>query len=97
MREDFDALALAAIEEIPYGCVASYSQIAELIGYPRHARHVGKACGHSEYYGRYPCHRVVNSQGRLVLGWLEQKELLRSEGVTFKANGHVDMKKHQWK
>ena len=43
-----------------------------------------------------PCHRVVNSQGRLVPGWTEQRALLESEGVRFRANGFVDMKKSQW-
>ena len=27
-------------------------------------------------------------------GWAEQKELLRTEGITFKENGCVDIKKH---
>ena len=51
MKEDFEALVLAVISEIPYGQVASYGQIAELAGYPRHGRHVGKACSHSAFYG----------------------------------------------
>ena len=96
-QEEFEALALAAVSEIPYGKVASYSQIANLIGYPKHARHVGRACANSWYYGKYPCHRVVNVQGRLVPGWSEQKILLEEEGVKFLKNGNVDMKQCQWK
>ena len=49
-QEEFEVLALAAVSEIPYGKVATYSQIAELIGYPKHARHVGRACANSWYY-----------------------------------------------
>ena len=48
-------------------------------------------------YGKYPCHRVVNSAGRLAPAWEEQRHLLWAEGVTFKTNGCVDLKKHQWK
>ncbi len=96
MKEDFDELALAIVEEIPFGKVASYGQIAELMGYPKNARHVGKACSNSSYYGKFPCHRVVNSQGRTAPGWFRQKELLLEEGVVFKENGCVDMSKHQW-
>lgn len=48
-------------------------------------------------YGNYPCHRVVNHSGRLVPGWEEQKSLLESEGVTFKDDLHVNLKKHKWK
>ncbi len=95
--EDFDSLALAIISEIPYGSVASYSQIAKLMGYPKHARHVGKACARSEYYGRFPCHRVVNAQGRLCPGWDEQPYLLKLEGIELKENGCVDLKKYGWK
>ena len=36
MNEEFEALVLAVISEIPCGQVASYGQIAELAGYPRH-------------------------------------------------------------
>lgn len=95
-QEEFESLALSAISEIPYGKVATYGQIAEMIGYPHHARHVGKACANSWYYGTYPCHRVVNSQGRLVPGWDEQKRLLEAEGIMFKENGCVDLTRCQW-
>ena len=57
---------LSAVEEIPEGKVASYGQIAKLTGRERHARLVGKVLGLSEYYGTYPCHRVVNHAGRLA-------------------------------
>ena len=96
MNEDFDALVLAVISEIPYGQVASYSQIAELAGYPKHARHVGKACSHSHFYGDFPCHRVVNHVGRIAPGWSEQADLLRAEGVAFKDETHVDLRKSLW-
>ena len=43
-----------------------------------------------------PCHRVVNASGRLVPGWEEQKQILLEEGVSFKQNGCVDLKKHLW-
>ncbi|HAY73588.1 MAG TPA: cysteine methyltransferase, partial [Ruminococcaceae bacterium] len=44
----------------------------------------------------FPCHRVVNGSGRTAPGWTEQRSLLESEGVEFKPNGCVDMKKFQW-
>ena len=51
----------------------------------------------AEYYGKYPCHRVVNSAGRLAPGFDEQqRSLLENEGVEFKENGCVDMKKYGW-
>ena len=43
-----------------------------------------------------PCHRVVNSAGRTVPGWAEQRAMLEAEGISFKPNGCVDMAQHQW-
>ena len=82
---------LSVVEEIPEGKVASYGQIARLIGRDRNSRLVGKVLSMAEYYGNYPCHRVVNHAGRTAPGWSEQRPLLESEGVEFKANGCVDM------
>lgn len=87
---------LLVVSEIPEGCVASYGQIAGLIGRPRNARLVGKVLSRAELYGDYPCHRVVNSSGRTAPGFVEQRAKLEAEGVSFKDNGCVDMKKHKW-
>lgn len=87
---------LSAVDEIPEGNVATYGQIAALTGHEKNARLVGKVLGMSEFYGSYPCHRVVNHAGRLVPGWTEQKDLLAEEGVFLKADGCVDLKKYQW-
>ena len=87
---------LSAVEEIPEGKVASYGQIARLIGREKNARLVGRVLGMAEYYGVYPCHRVVNHVGRLAPNFPEQKDLLAREGVVLKENGCVDMNKYQW-
>jgi methylated-DNA-protein-cysteine methyltransferase-like protein len=50
----------------------------------------------SEYYGSYPCHRVVNHAGRLAPHFRDQKALLLDEKVEFKDDNHVNMKKCQW-
>lgn len=95
--EDFAYLILAIVAEIPEAKVASYSQIARLAGYPKNARKVGKVMSQSEHYGLYPCFRVVHSDGRLVQGWDEQKQLLEAEGIVFTKKDYIDMKKYQWK
>lgn len=87
---------LSVVEEIPEGKVASYGQIARLIGRDKNARLVGKVLSMAEYYGDYPCHRVVNSVGRLAPYFTEQRQLLTEEGVCFKDNGCVDMKGYQY-
>lgn len=87
---------LSVVEEVPEGKVATYGQIARLIGRSKNARLVGKILSRAQYYGDYPCHRIVNHCGRLVPGWAEQKELLRSEGITLKDDNHVNLKQYQW-
>ena len=96
LNDDLIYEILSVVEEILPGYVASYGQIAALIGRDKNARLVGKVLSLSQYYGQYPCHRVVNRSGRTAPGWYEQRSLLESEGVTFKKDGCVDMKKHRW-
>lgn len=96
MDENLIYEILSVVEEIPQGKVASYGQIARLIGREKNARLVGRVLSMAEFYGKYPCHRVVNQWGRLVPGWKEQRFLLEEEGVAFCDNGNVDMKKHRW-
>ncbi len=96
LDEDLIYEVLSVVEEIPEGCVATYGQIARLIGREKNARLVGRVLSMSEFYGRYPCHRVVNHAGRLAPGWPEQADFLRNEGVSLKDENHVDLKKYQW-
>lgn len=95
-NEDLIYEILAVVEEIPRGKVAAYGQIAAMIGRDRNARLVGKVLSRAELYGRYPCHRVVNHAGRTAPCWPEQRRLLEQEGVEFKPNGCVDMKRFGW-
>lgn len=87
---------LAVVEEIPPGRVATYGQVAALIGREKNARLVGKVVGMSGAYGQYPCHRVVNHAGRLAPGWPEQAGLLAAEGVPLGADGRVDLNRYRW-
>lgn len=87
---------LSAVSEIPEGSVATYGQIARLIGRDKNARLIGKILSVSSLYGDYPCHRVVSCAGRLASGWDEQALLLLQEGVELKNENHVDLKKYQW-
>lgn len=97
MEKELIYQILAIVSEIPKGKVASYKQIATLAGREKNARLIGKILSLSSLYGDYPCHRVVNSSGRLVPHWEQQKELLINEGIQLKKNGCVDMSIYQWK
>lgn len=89
-----------AVKRIPSGNVATYGQIAEILG-TKDARKIGFAL-HANEDPKTPCHRVVNKDGRLAPnfafdGEREQKRRLLAEGVIFKNQNHVDLKKHLWR
>ena len=96
MEESLIYEILSVVAEIPEGKVATYGQIARLIGRDKNARLIGKVLGMAEKYGEYPWHRVVNHAGRLVPGWPDQGVLLQQEGVELKDSRHVDLKQYQW-
>lgn len=96
LNEDLIYEILSVVEEIPEGKVATYGQIARLIDRDKNSRLVGKVLSMAAFYGKYPCHRVVNHAGRLVPGWKEQRFLLENEGVGFKDDIHVNLKNFLW-
>ena len=101
LQETLAYEVLSVVEEIPAGKVATYGQIARLIGRERNARLVGRALSGASHYGDYPCHRVVNRLGGLSdafspLGKESQRLLLEMEGVRFRPDGTVDLERHMW-
>ena len=85
------------VSRIPSAKVASYGQIASMLGDPRQARTVGWAMrGCPE---ELPWHRMVKADGSLPnAGFAElQKAMLEREGVTFLDNGKIDMEQYAWK
>ncbi|MDL2319219.1 methylated-DNA--[protein]-cysteine S-methyltransferase [Eubacteriales bacterium OttesenSCG-928-A19] len=100
MTGDFREDVYALVGRIPEGRVASYGQLARMAGRPRSARIVGQLMSRSD--GRpLPYHRVVKADGSLCEGYEfgvmgAQRELLRMEGVSFLADGRVDMRACCW-
>lgn len=93
----FNQRVYALVRRVPAGRVTTYGDIALALGWPRHARLVGYAM--SRCPANLPAHRVVNHQGGASRAWNgghpeEQIALLRAEGVTFTAEGRVDLRRH---
>lgn len=87
------------VQRIPAGKVATYGQIAALLG-TRDARRIGHAL-HANPDHKTPCHRVVFADGRLAPGFAfggpnEQKRLLQLEGVRLLPGDRVDLTSHLW-
>ncbi len=94
LPDGFDAEVYDVVAQIPAGRVATYGQLARLVGMPGYARRVGRAMATAPE--GLPCHRVTNSQGRMAPGWVEQRELLEAEGVRFRSNGCADLARSGW-
>jgi methylated-DNA-[protein]-cysteine S-methyltransferase len=82
----FTRLVLETTEQVPFGHVLTYGQIAQQIGQPGASRAVGNALGRNPIPVIVPCHRVVRSDG--TMGWYTggpqiKETLLRIEGVNF--------------
>jgi methylated-DNA-protein-cysteine methyltransferase related protein len=75
---------LDVIRALQPGEVVTYGDIAEVAGYPKMSRFVGRLLAITD--DDLPWWRVVNSVGRLVPGnEREQSALLRAEGVHVEA------------
>ena len=88
---------------IPPGKVATYGQIAELVGLIGKPRVVGYALYRVVSADNdIPWHRVINAKGEISRSSLRdgnddlQQLLLEAEGVVFK-NRKVDLTKYRWK
>ncbi len=94
-----------AVRRIPRGKVASYGQIATLIGSPRAARIVGWALRSLPADAKVPWHRVVNKEGMISIENLDvpkeqQAAKLRAEGVAVDfrdGNYMVDLEHFGWR
>lgn len=102
---DFSEKVFRAVCQVPCGKVATYGQIARMIGSPRSARYVGFALRANPEPGMdpgsIPCHRIVFRDGSLCKGFAfggpeVQKEMLEAEGVTFVDDDHIDLDVCQW-
>jgi methylated-DNA-protein-cysteine methyltransferase related protein len=94
----FQQRVLEIVRAIPRGRVLTYGQVAALADTPRAARQVGRILYAS---GRtVPWQRVINHYGgistyKVGSGEL-QRALLEKEGLAFRLDGTVDLKKYQW-
>lgn len=89
------------VERIPEGKVATYGGIGKMLGHPRSAKIVGWAMRSAPEGLKLPCHRVVRATGELSPGYVFgdteiQRAMLAAEGITFRADGTIDMEKHIW-
>jgi methylated-DNA-protein-cysteine methyltransferase-like protein len=87
------------VRHIPPGQVATYGQIARLLGMAHGARTVGWALRALPEGSDVPWQRVISARGTISLdpyGAAVQRALLESEGVVFDQQGRVDLDVYGW-
>ena len=102
MRTFHDVYAI--VQRIPRGRVASYGQIASLVGSPRGAQMVGWALRALPPNTDIPWQRVINARGEISIENLQwpkdlQARLLRQEGIEVRAVNNIyviDLHQYQW-
>jgi O-6-methylguanine DNA methyltransferase len=98
-KPDFAALVLSAVRRIPAGRVATYGDVAAMVGRPRAARAVGTIMRTSRRQD-VPYHRVVAANGR-VGGYggneLLKRSLLIAEGIVVSGRRIREFSKVRWR
>lgn len=88
------------LASIPRGKVVTYGQIAEHLGNRHLAQAVGNALHRNPDGDKYPCYKVVNSEGKLAQhyafgGPAAQQQRLEQEGIAVN-DGQVDLRLYGW-
>jgi len=98
----FDQRVYATVALIPAGRLATYGQIADLIGAYGGARQVGWALRRLPLPSPVPWHRVVNARGRIAMtparegsDWI-QRQLLLAEGIPVDGEGRLPLGSFRW-
>ena len=96
----FDRAVYRVVGQIPRGQVATYGQVAALLGAPRAARAVGQAMKRCPSGSGVPWHRVINARGGISLranvsGMLTQRILLEHEGIRLMRQ-RVNLRHYRW-
>ena len=86
------------VKEIPAGRVATYGDVAVIVGGGCDARTVGYALNMVPKTSDdpVPWQRIINAQGGISTAGVLQRKLLEDEGIGFDADGRVPLKDFRW-
>ncbi|HWE61604.1 MAG TPA: MGMT family protein [Chloroflexota bacterium] len=96
-RALYERIYLVA-QQVPRGMVATYGDIAAIVGNGCDARMVGYALNELPK-GRddqVPWQRIINAAGGISTRGSLQRQLLEAEGLTFDLRERVDLRRHRW-
>ncbi len=98
--ESTDQRIYAVVRQIPVGQVATYGQIAAIVGNCT-ARMVGHAMAALAGAEDVPWQRVINAQGKISpradsASTERQRQKLEAEGIHFRESGRIDLRRYRW-
>ena len=103
VKKSFDLQVYQTVSHIPFGQVATYGQIAELIGAYGCARQIGWSLKRLRLPSTIPWHRVINTKGEVSMrigregtNWV-QIDLLKREGVFINQELKIQLYRYLWK
>ena len=99
----FDERVWSVVSCIPYRRLATYGQVADLIGVYGGARQVGWSLRRLPLSSEVPWYRVVNAQSRISMSlsregsdWVQQ-QLLIAEGIPVNNDGWLPLQRYLWR
>ena len=86
------------VQAVPVGAVSTYGDIAAIVGGGIDAWTIGQALNQvpKHHDQTVPWQRIVNAQGGISTKGLLQRTLLEDEGLTFNAQGKIDLRQFRW-
>ncbi len=85
---------------IPSGKITTYAELAKKMGTPKAYRAVGTLCGKNPEADRYPCFKVVKSDGSIgefARGQKDKIRRLKKEGIQVHNGKVVDFEERKYK
>ncbi|MEK6889565.1 MAG: MGMT family protein [Nanoarchaeota archaeon] len=96
--DNFNEKCYDFLKKVPKGKVTTYKALAEALNSKAY-RAVGQAMNKNPHAPIVPCHRVINSSGKLggyAFGIKKKIEILKKEGIEIKDN-KIDLTKFMHK
>ncbi len=99
MKKTFSEKCYELLIKVPKGKITTYKILAEKLKTKAY-RAVGNAMNKNKNAPKIPCHRVVNSNGKIggyAFGIKKKISLLKKEGIEIKKNKIKDLNRYLYK